>query len=302
MEEGIKILKAAIKYLKHKSGSIKICMELENFKKLIPKESIINEINNIVKGTWEELIPFDEKHTMDYKKALFKAQPKADAPAKREADTTPKIQTKPEADKPVTKESSKVSWADQVEQEERGKTSEDILNEVDKNINMIKYNMDKIITYENTKGRIYKYRLIDTPPTDRNIVDPRSRDVKGVAVYDKINTVSSEILKHMFEIVKPYLDIVRDIVETHGEYEFHYRKFENPESNIVYYENLTSNDIYKSYMSMSFSYASNVHAQKIQKDITEYCAKYNLYPLYYANKKYNVEGSTTCILRLEIKH
>lgn len=174
-------------------------------------------------------------------------------------------------------------------------------DELTKKINTFNVRLDDKLHYTREDDRVFHYHRIKNV-TPQHIDMTTTNDIRGRTVFDHVNSRSADLLKSIFEEAKKHAKDIKVLVETYGYYELEYNKFEDPEKNTVYYENKTSSDVYRSYLSMCFSFCCNHYSKIVHHEIMEECASYGLYPNFFARKKNDVSGSTTCLIRFERKY
>jgi hypothetical protein len=106
----------------------------------------------------------------------------------------------------------------------------------------------------------------------------------------------------IFKEAEKYITNIVSIIDAYDYYTLEYNFFETPENNIVYYENKTNGDVYRSYLSMGFSYNSNHFSSEIHAYIIEQCAHHHIFPKFVAKRHDDMDGSTSCAICFERKH
>lgn len=272
-----KNLKQGTKFIKDKTKNIKNNLEYPVIQKKMLKDGIdkvTNEIDTDMKDIWCDIISV-----------------KSDIISKINHFMVDTILLKKNSPP------QNMSWADIVEEADiRGDLQHppQSLHDI---INTFRVQLNDHLTYQKD-DRTYHYKKIHTITKEQMdlIVD---KDIKGRVVFDHVNAASAALIKKICDQAVSHLDEIKIAVREQGFYNIEYTYFEHPDNNIIYYENKTNHDIYRSFLSMAFSFCSNQHSQKIHNQIIERFAKHGLYTKFIAKKKSDTNGSTTCIISFE---
>lgn len=304
MNELSDLFKEAGKYLSHKSGSIAAYMKYNNIAKNIPVATIKEEVDVVMKSLVDNFaVIMNDVKTSPIKEEIKEVTNEVVVEEIKEVVRKPINYADATKSTPLSTQAPE--WSPVVETHNNYDDDKDpykVCDILEDQINKVKFILDNTLVYTNKDNREFKYKRLDAVRDNQRIIDPYERDSRSITVYDHVNCVAANMLRDICDIFKPYMEHINYVVEKEGACGFVCSIFENPSVNTVYYENLSTGDVYASYLSFVFKYSSNSsnrHAYDVQQDFIEFCKEHSMFPKFYHEHKENDGASSRGIIRFE---
>jgi hypothetical protein len=162
-------------------------------------------------------------------------------------------------------------------------------------VNRLRADLQNELSYTKNNNT-YKYKRLYKIKDDHKLVH---KDMHSKIVFDHVNLAAASLVQRICNEAKAFIPSIQAIVKQQGYYTLEYTHFENPDNNIVLYENQTTGHVYRSYLSMGFSFRSNLYTTRVHQNEILFFRNHGLHLRFLSLKKNNIDGSTQSIIRFE---